>query len=68
MSDVVGVRIAESLDELSEEELGFVFADLVGLKIVKEFSSFGQLHDHEDVIGGVEHFVELDDVGVANEL
>lgn len=67
MSNEVEMRIANSADDLSEEKASFIFGNIVVLDVVIEFAPFGQLHDDEDVVGGVEHFIELDDVLVADE-
>jgi hypothetical protein len=58
----------ESLDDLGEEGPGSTLGIVVGLEILVELSSRRQLHDYEDVCGGVEDFVELDDVGMVKGL
>lgn len=68
MSDEVVVGIVDSADDLLEEEAGVFLADLIELDIVVQLAPLSQLHDHEDVVAGVEDLVELDDVVVVDEL
>ena len=68
MGDVVAMNVLDPIDNLLEIELGLLLGDLLALNVVKEFAIVGQLHDYENIIVGVEHFVQFDDVGVVNEL
>lgn len=68
MGDEVEMRVAHPADDLPEEEARLLLADVVILDVVVQFSSVGQFHDHEDVVGGVEHLVQLDDILMRDEL
>jgi len=58
----------DSLDDLSEEGQGLILSEIVVLYVVVELSALGHLHDHKDVTGGVQHFVEFDYVRVVDKL
>ncbi len=60
--------IAHSTDDLSEECLGFLLADVVILNVVVELPPVSQLHYNEYIVGGVQYFVELNYILVANKL
>lgn len=68
VSDKIGVGVGDTVDDLFEEETGIFLVDIVVLDVVVEFSPLCEFHDDEDVVGGVEHFVEFDDVVVVDEL
>lgn len=68
MRDEVEVRIPHSADDLLEECLGLLLGDVVVLDVVVEFPSVCELHDDEDVVGGVQHLVQLDDVLMTDKL
>lgn len=68
MRDEVKVGPFESLDDLGEERPCSALGIVVGLEILVELPPRRQLHDDKDVCGGVEDFVELDDVGVVEGL
>jgi len=38
------------------------------LYILVEFSTLGHFHDDEDVVGGIEHLIQFDDIGMGNKL
>jgi hypothetical protein len=68
MGDEVEMGISDSGDDLSEEEPGLLLGDIVILNVIVELAAVGQFHDDEDVVGGIEYLVKLDDVLVADEL
>lgn len=37
------------------------------LDILVQFSSFGDFHDDEDVVGAIQYLIQLDDVGMIDE-
>ena len=67
MRDKVSVRISNSADNLLEKEAGILLGDVVILYVVIEFSALGKFHDNKDVVGGIQYFIELDDVLVVDE-
>lgn len=67
MGDVVAMDVLNPVDDLLEVEPGFVLSQ-IGLNVVIQLALAGQFHDDEDVIGGVEDFVEFYDVGVVDKL
>jgi len=67
MCDEVGVGVGNSADDLFEEEPGVLLRDIIILYIVVEFAALGELHNHEDVVGRVQHLVQLDDILVVDE-
>jgi hypothetical protein len=68
VGDEVGVGVADALNHLSEEELHFVVRNLVVLHVVEQLSALRQLHHHEDIVRRVQNLVQLDYVGVTDEL
>ncbi len=67
MTDKILMDILNATDDLPEVELRLLFSDLIVLYEVVQLTLGGEFHDDEDVVGGVEHFVKLDDVGVVDE-
>lgn len=67
MGDEVGMGVGHSTDDLLEKEAGILFSDVVVLDIVVELATLCEFHDDEDVVGGVEYFVEFDDVLMVDE-
>lgn len=67
MRNEIVMDVLYARDDLFEVEFGLVLVNIVILYEVIEFSIAGQLHDNEDIVGRVQHFVELDDVGMVNE-
>lgn len=61
------MRISYSADDLSEEHACLVLADIIILNVVVKLSSVCEFHDHEDIIGGIKHFIELDNVLMTDE-
>lgn len=68
MADQVLMHILHSTDDLPEVKLGLFLCDLVVLNEVVQLSFRCNLHNHKNVIGSVKHFVQLDDIGVVDEL
>lgn len=62
------MRMIDSLNDLPEEQFDLLLGQVVMLDVLVQFSPGGHLHDHEDIIGRVEYFVQFDDIGVADEL
>ena len=60
--------ILNSINDLLEVEASSGFINWIVLNIFVEFSLGGEFHDHENVICGIKHLVQLDDVGVVDEL
>lgn len=67
MGDEVGMSVGYSVDNLFEEEPRVLLGDVVILYIVIEFAALCEFHDDEDIVGGVEYFVQFDDVLVVDE-
>lgn len=67
MGNEVVVGVWDSADDLFEKETGVFFTDFVILNVVVELSAFCEFHDDENVVAGVEDFIELNDVVVVNE-
>jgi hypothetical protein len=61
------MRISYSADDLFEKEFGFLFREDIIMYIIIELSSLCVLHDDEDIIGGIEYFVEFDDILMIDE-
>lgn len=68
VGDKVGVCVGHSADDLFEEEAGVFLADVIVLDVVVELAAFCVFHDDEDVVGGVEHLIQFDDVLVVDKL
>ena len=68
MRDEVEVRIPDPADDLLEEGLRLILSDVVILDVVVQFPAVCELHDDEDVVGGVQHLVQLDDVLMTDKL
>ena len=63
------VDVLNPTDDLLEHFAGFVFFHPLLLNdVVEELSAFHELHNQKQMFGGFDDFVELDDVGVADEL
>jgi hypothetical protein len=62
------MNIFDAAYNLLEHLAGFLLVHpLLADDIVKELASFHVLHDEEEVFGRFDDFVELDDIGVADE-
>ena len=68
MTDQILMHILNSTDDLPEVKLSLFFSNFVILNKVVQFSFRSQLHNDEDIIGGIEYFIKLDDIGVVDEL
>lgn len=68
MCDEVEVRIPHPADDLLEESLGLLLSDVVILYVIVQFPSVCKLHNDEDVVGGVQHLVQLDNVLMTDKL
>jgi hypothetical protein len=68
MDDVESMDILNPCDDLLEELAGlFFFNSIVRNDVFEEFTATGILHDQIELAGGLDDFVELDDVGVADQ-
>lgn len=56
-----------SVNNLPKEIFDFFLAQVMFLDVLVQLPSFRDLHYDEDIIGSVQHFIELDDVGVVDE-
>lgn len=68
MGDVIAVDILNSVDDLLEIEFSLLLGDALALDVVEELAVVGQLHDDEDIVVSIQDLVELDNVGVVDEL
>lgn len=68
MRDEVEVRVPHPADDLLEESLGLLLSDVIILYVIVQFPSVCQLHNHEDVVGRIQHLVQLDDVLMTDKL
>ena len=68
MGDQVVVGTVDSLQDLPENTPGFLLRNVVVLQVLIQLSSLCEFHDDIDIRGGVEYFVEFDDVGVTQKL
>lgn len=66
MGDEIEVGVFDCFDDLSEEDFGLLFSELILIDVLIEFSSFSHFHDDEDICGCVEDVIEFDDVGVTD--
>ena len=66
MGNMIAVNVLDPIDDLLEVESGLLLGE-GSLDAVVEFALARQFHDHVDVIGGIEDFVEFDDIGVVDE-
>ncbi len=57
-----------AIDYFFEKMFDLLLLQLIVLEVLAQFPLAGHLHDHEDVSSGVEHLIQLDDVGVVEEL
>ena len=63
---MIAMNILDSVDNLLEVKLGLIFGYSLALNVIEELAIVGQLHDDEDIIVGIEHFVEFDDIGMVD--
>ena len=68
MGDMILMDVLDSVDDLLKVEAGLFLVNGGILDVFVEFSLGGEFHDHENVICGIKHLVQLDDVGVVDEL
>jgi hypothetical protein len=61
------MSVSHATDYLPKEKPCFVFADIIILYVIVQFSSICEFHDDKDVVGGVEYFIKFDDVLMADE-
>jgi len=63
------VQILDSTNDLLEELAGFCLLKLLLLDdVVEELATADELHDQEELLGRLDDFEKLDDVGVADQL
>jgi hypothetical protein len=62
------MNVLDSTDDLPEIKLGLFFCDFVILDKVIQFALRSEFHDDKNIIGGIEDFIQFDDVGVVDEL
>jgi hypothetical protein len=67
MADEVLMNVLNSANNLLKVKLGLVFSDFVILDELIELTLRGQLHDDENVIGGIENLIEFNYVGMVDE-
>jgi len=67
MRNKICMSMSNPINYLSKEELSFFFLNVMRLNVVVELSSFCQFHDDKDVVGGVQHFIEFDNIGMVNK-
>jgi hypothetical protein len=68
MRDQIAMRVIDCLDDLPKEQSHVLLGKIVMLYILVEFSTLGHFHDDEDVVGGIEHLIQFDDIGMGNKL
>ena len=69
MNHIVSVAIIHSTDNLLEESPSILLLQFAVLDdVVKQFPARDVLHYHEDVRGGADDLVQLDDVGMTEQL
>ena len=68
MDDAVLVNVLDASEYLLHELDGFGFVEAFSFNdVIEEFAAFRVLHDEVDVGFGFDDFVELDEVGVAED-
>lgn len=67
MCDEIEVCELNPCYNLREEESGLSFIDGVLIDILDEFSSVGEFHNHVDMCGRIQNFVEFDDMWMFDE-
>jgi len=67
MRNMIAMDVLNSIDDLLEIKSSLVFRDLLILHILVELSITRKFHNDKNIIGSVQHFVELDNVGMAKE-
>jgi len=69
MNDVQLVEVLDASDNLVEERAGLGLFHAVALHdVVEQLTSFSELHYQVQLLGGLNDFVQLDDVGMPNDL
>lgn len=63
------MEVLDSTDDLLEELAGLLLLQFLLLDdVVEEFAPTDELHDQEQLLGRLDDFEELDDVGVPDQL
>jgi hypothetical protein len=67
VNDAQLMQVLNAAYDLLEETASFNFLELLFLNdVVKKFSSADILHDQKELLGCLDNFEELDDVGVSD--
>jgi hypothetical protein len=68
MGNKVEMCKLNTLYNLHEEKPRLVFSKFMLVDVLKQLATRCHLHDHKNIGGSIQYFVEFDDVGVFDEL
>jgi hypothetical protein len=61
------MSVSYPTNDLLKKEFGFLFGKDIIVDIIVELSTLGVFHNDEDIIGGIEYFIEFDNIFVIDE-
>ena len=62
------MNVLHTGDDLPKIKLGLFLSDLIVLNEVVQLTLRGQLHYHKNVVSRIKHFIQLNDIGMVDEL